>query len=153
MGLFDRMFGSDGAVPEGQPETQKRFEELKQKYRTVLSTLEQQQVQLRNLDVQNNKLFIRGAASSQEVKNRIWDQIKLIDPNYSDLMADIVVEEKQTAPGGQTYTVRPGDTLSKLSKQFYGNANEYMRIFNANREMLKDPDTIQVGQQLTIPPA
>lgn len=153
MGLFDKMFGSDAAVAEGHPETQKRFEELKQKYRTVLSTLEQQQVQLRNLHVENNRLFVRGTASSQDAKNRVWDQIKLVDPNHTDLMADIVVEEKQTAPGGQTYTVKAGDTLSKISKQFYGNANEYMRIFNANRETLKDPDKIQVGQQLTIPPA
>jgi nucleoid-associated protein YgaU len=49
--------------------------------------------------------------------------------------------------------VKPGDTLSKISKQFYGNPNEYMRIFYANREKLIDPDKIQVGQQLTIPPA
>jgi hypothetical protein len=54
MGLFDKMFGSDASVAEGQPQTQKRFEELKQKYSTVLSTIEQQQIQLRNLHVQDN---------------------------------------------------------------------------------------------------
>jgi nucleoid-associated protein YgaU len=54
--------------------------------------------------------------------------------------------------GGQTYVVKAGDNLSKISKQYYGDANEYMRIFYANREQLKDPDHIQVGQQLTIPP-
>jgi nucleoid-associated protein YgaU len=54
--------------------------------------------------------------------------------------------------GGQTYTVKSGDNLSRISKQFYGDANEYMRIFYANRDKLHDPDKIQVGQQLTIPP-
>jgi nucleoid-associated protein YgaU len=53
----------------------------------------------------------------------------------------------------QMYTVKPGDTLSKISKQFYGNTNEYMKIFNANKDKLKDPDQIQVGQELKIPAA
>jgi nucleoid-associated protein YgaU len=153
VGLFDKMFGNDASVAEGQPETQKRFEELKQKYRTVLSTIEQQQIQLRNLHVQDNKLVIRGTAPSEDAKNRVWDQIKLMDPQYADITADIVVDEKKTAPGGQTYTVKPGDTLLKISKQFYGNPNEYMRIFYANREKLRDPDKIEAGEELTIPPA
>jgi nucleoid-associated protein YgaU len=54
--------------------------------------------------------------------------------------------------GGQTYVIKSGDNLSRISKQFYGDANEYMRIFYANRDKLQDPDRIQVGQQLTIPP-
>ena len=65
--------------------------------------------------------------------------------------ADTKVKSRQTS-GGQTYEVTSGDTLSKISKQFYGDANEYMRIFYANRDKLKDPDKIQVGQQLVIPP-
>ena len=47
--------------------------------------------------------------------------------------------------------MQAGDTLSKISKQFYGNANDYMKIFNANKDKLKDPDKIQPGQQLNIP--
>jgi nucleoid-associated protein YgaU len=53
--------------------------------------------------------------------------------------------------GTQTYEVKSGDNLSKISKQFYGDPNEYMRIFYANRDKLKDPDKIQIGQQLVIP--
>jgi len=48
--------------------------------------------------------------------------------------------------------VKSGDNLSKISKQFYGDANEYMRIFYANRDTLSDPDKLQVGQKLSIPP-
>jgi len=54
-----------------------------------------------------------------------------------------------TAP--QTYTVNKGDTLSKIAKEFYGNANAYMKIFEANKGTLKDPDEIKPGQVLTIP--
>ncbi len=56
------------------------------------------------------------------------------------------------AQGGETYEIKSGDTLSKISKHFYGNANEYMRIFYANRDQLSDPDKIQAGQKLVIPP-
>jgi nucleoid-associated protein YgaU len=47
--------------------------------------------------------------------------------------------------------VKKGDTLSKISKQFYGDANAYKKIFDANRDQLKDPDKIQPGQVLRIP--
>ena len=129
-----------------------RLEQLKRKYQSVLNAIEQSGVRLQNLHVDNNKLFIRGEAPSEEVKNRVWDQIKLVDPQYSDLTADLTVSGGQTqaagaATGGgqqtRTYTVQPGDSLSKIAKQFYGNANDYMRIFSANRDQLKDPDRIQ----------
>jgi nucleoid-associated protein YgaU len=56
------------------------------------------------------------------------------------------------APQAKFYTVARGDTLSKIAKEFYGNANEYMRIFEANKPMLSDPDKIYPGQNLRIPP-
>jgi nucleoid-associated protein YgaU len=55
------------------------------------------------------------------------------------------------APKLQTYTVAAGDSLSKIAKQFYGNANEYKRIFDANKDKLTDPNASKVGQQLVIP--
>jgi nucleoid-associated protein YgaU len=56
------------------------------------------------------------------------------------------------APAAQFYTVVKGDTLSKIAKEFYGNANDYMRIFEANKPMLTHPDKIYPGQSLRIPP-
>ena len=53
--------------------------------------------------------------------------------------------------GGRTYTVKSGDTLSKIAKAHYGDASTYNKIFDANRNILKDPDKIQPGQVLTIP--
>jgi nucleoid-associated protein YgaU len=161
MGLFDKMFGKEAAAAQQQPDAEQRFQELKQKYQTALSVIEQQQVQLQNLHVQDDKLFIRGIAPSQEVANKVWDQVKLANPNLDDITLDLQVSQTQAqgavatggqaSQSGQTYTVKSGDTLSKISKQFYGDANEYMRIFYANRDKLHDPDKIQVGQQLVIP--
>jgi nucleoid-associated protein YgaU len=56
-----------------------------------------------------------------------------------------------TAWKSRTYTVQKGDTLSKIAKEMYGNANEYGAIFEANKPMLKDPDKIYPGQVLRIP--
>jgi len=139
-----------------------RLEELKNKYHAALDTIQQKGVRLTHLHVQDNKLFIQGAAPSEQVKNDVWNQIKAADSSYSDLTCDLTVDpsiapaQTQAAPaggssGGRTYTVQPGDTLSKIAKQFYGDANQYNRIFEANRDKLQNPDKIQVGQQLAIP--
>jgi nucleoid-associated protein YgaU len=56
-----------------------------------------------------------------------------------------------TGWSSRTYTVKSGDTLSKISKEMYGDANQYNRIFEANKPMLKDPDKIYPGQVLRIP--
>src|SRR4029453_12179666 len=130
-----------------------QLEQLKSKYATALRVLEQAGIRLQNLHVQDNKLFVRGEAPSQDAKNKFWNQVKLIDSSYADLTADITVSaaaqatpQGEAAPKTQTYTVQKGDTLSKISKQFYGDAGQYMKIFSANRDQLSDPDKIQVGQ-------
>jgi nucleoid-associated protein YgaU len=157
MGLFDKMFGSGVTQSQQQPNGEQRFNTLKQKYQSVLNFADQEQIQFQNLHVQDDKLFIRATAPSEEAKNKLWDQIKLVNPNMDDITADITVKAMGAAVGGasgesgQTYTVKSGDNLSKISKQFYGDANEYMQIFYANRDKLNDPDKIQVGQVLNIP--
>lgn len=161
MGLFDKMFGRGASEAEQQQGAQQRFNELKQRYQSVLTTADNERIQFLNLHVQDNKLFIKGIAPSEEAKNKFWDQIKLVNPNADDITADLSVDSSRAmaaaadggqSSGGQTYEVKSGDNLSKISKQFYGDPNEYMRIFYANRETLKDPDKLQVGQQLVIPP-
>ncbi len=65
------------------------------------------------------------------------------------------VEDNMTVdlsqPAAKFYTVVKGDTLSKIAKEFYGNANDYMKIFEANKPMLTHPDKIYPGQNLRIP--
>ena len=141
-----------------------RLEELKNKYRAALDTIQREGVKLTHLHVQDNKLFIQGAAPSEQVKNDVWNQIKAADVSYSDLTCDLTVDTSLARPqtqaaaaaagGGtsqRTYTVKSGDTLSKIAKEVYGNANDYNRIFEANRDKLQSPDKIQPGQQLKIP--
>jgi hypothetical protein len=161
MGLFDKMFGGGVSESERQQGAQQRFNELKQKYQSVLNMADQQHIQFQNLHIQDNKLYIKGIAPSEDAKNKFWDQIKLVNPGADDVTAEISVDERRAlgaaagggqGQGGQTYKVKSGDNLSKISKQFYGNPNEYMRIFYANRDKLRDPDLIQVDQELVIPP-
>jgi nucleoid-associated protein YgaU len=135
-----------------------RFEELKKKYTSVLAIVQQQGVRLAQLHVQDNKLFMRGAAPSETIKNALWNQIKAVNSAYDDITADITVDSTlpQPAPASapkRTYKVQPGDSLSKIAKEFYGNANDYMRIFEANKDTLNDPNKIQIGQELVIPVA
>jgi nucleoid-associated protein YgaU len=126
------------------------LEQLKAKYSSVLNAINQNGVRLSHVHIQDDKLYIEGACGSDAIKNKIWDQVKLVDPSYSDLTLNLTVDPS-IAPKQQVYTVAAGDSLSKIAKQFYGNANEYMKIFEANRDKLNDPNTIKVGQQLVIP--
>src|SRR5262245_11216675 len=82
--------GYSGRMAQNEQE----FERLKAKYQPALAAVQQYQVHLQNLHLQGNQLFIRGEAPSQEAKNRVWDQIKQVDPTYSDLIADITVSEQ-----------------------------------------------------------
>src|SRR5262245_32316650 len=138
------------------------LEEQKSKYRPVIQLIEDQGIRVANLHQQDGKLFIKGTAPSREAANKVWDEIKRINPRLDDIIADFPVDPslasagarpKSQPSGPQIYTVKPGDTLSKISKQFYGNPNDYMRIFNANKDKLKDPNRIEAGQELKIPAA
>jgi nucleoid-associated protein YgaU len=142
---------------------ERNFETLKQKYAPVLSTIQEEGVQLGHLHEQDGKLIIAGKAPSDQAKNRVWDTIKQVDAAYKDLNADITVDPNiasnpasslppsRNLGDEQTYTVQAGDTLSKISQHFYGEANLYMNIFEANRDKLSDPNKIQPGMQLRIP--
>jgi LysM repeat protein len=156
MGLFDKKSDTKSGAAVADP--QQQLGTLKQKYQSVITFMEKQNVRVQNVHVENGKLVIRGTAPSEDVKNRVWDQIKLVDSSYRDLSAEFTVAPGQggpsggtAAPGARTYTVKSGDTLSKISQQFYGNANQYNKIFEANRDKLSDPDKIQPGQELKIP--
>lgn len=141
---------------------QQRFDSLKQKYDAVLKTIQQEGIQLTHLHENQGKLVIEGKAPSDAAKNRVWDRIKQVDSAYQDLSADFTIDTSMAAAPvmkapenhhgeEKTYVVEAGDTLSKISKQFYGEASLYMSIFEANRDILADPNKIQPGMQLRIP--
>lgn len=110
----------------------------------------------------DGRLYFNGTVNSEEEKNQIWNALKTIPDWQKDVVADIKVRPAsqqqraaaQAAPEGaahETYTVRPGDTLSGIAKQLLGSANAYMDIFNINRDQLSDPNLIKPGQVLKIP--
>ena len=96
----------------------------------------------------DGKLYIKGTVQTQDEANKIWDAIKTIPDWKNEIVADI---QAKGGAAGQTYTVKAGDTLSKIAKEHLGNANAYMDIFNANKDQLSDPDKISPGQVLKIP--
>ncbi len=104
-------------------------------------------------DERDGKLHFHGTVNSQDEANRIWDAIKTVPDWRNDIVGDIKVAPgaATSAVDASTYTVKAGDTLSKIAKEHLGDANAYMQIFEANRDQLKDPDLIKPGQVLKIP--
>ena len=143
------------------------LEQMKQKYASVLNVINSSGVKLSHMHIQDGKLFLQGAAGSEAIKNRVWDEVKKVNPSLNDITVDLTVDPAAAPPpataaaaagasggssgGNRTYTVAAGDSLSKIAKNFYGNANQYMKIFEANKDKLSDPDKIKPGQVLTIP--
>jgi nucleoid-associated protein YgaU len=109
------------------------------------------------------KLYWKGTVKSEAEANEIWNAIKTIPEWRNEVVADIKVAGGGAAAGGgsaaagagaaagRTYTVKSGDTLSAIAKEHLGSANAYMKIFEANRDQLSDPDKIKPGQVLRIP--
>jgi nucleoid-associated protein YgaU len=120
-------------------------EELKNKYQPVADFMSRNGFQIQHFHVENGKAILEAIAPTEYLKNLAWDEIKKIDPTFADLQHDI------TVGAGTLYVVKSGDNLSKISKNFYGNPNQYVKIAQANG--ISDPDKISVGQELKIPAA
>ncbi|CAG0977369.1 Potassium binding protein Kbp [Methylophilaceae bacterium] len=105
-----------------------------------------------NLQVSFNgatgEVTVSGKAATQEIKEKILLSCGNVK-GVSSVVDKLDVAEQAAEP--RFYTVVSGDTLSKISKQYYGNANLYNKIFEANRPMLTHPDKIYPGQTLRIP--
>lgn len=110
----------------------------------------------------DGQLHFDGTVATQDEKNEIWNAIKTIPTWQKDIAADIRVTGgpapaapppagPAAAPAAKTYTVKSGDTLSKIAKEHLGNASDYMKIFEANKDQLTNPDLIKPGQVLKIP--
>ena len=111
-----------------------------------------------NAEERDGKLYFNGSVATEAEKNEIWNAIKTIPTWQRDIVAEIQVTggprggtATATATAAKTYTVQAGDTLSKIAKEHLGNAGAYMKIFEANKDQLSDPDKIKPGQVLRIP--
>jgi nucleoid-associated protein YgaU len=100
-------------------------------------------------DGSNSTVSVFGVAPDQATKEKIV--VAAGNVAGVEKVNDMLTVDK-SAPEAQYYTVVSGDTLSKISKQFYGDPNQYQKIFEANKPMLTHPDKIYPGQKLRIPP-
>ena len=104
-------------------------------------------------DERDGKLYFKGMVKNQDEVNKIWDAIKTVPDWRNDIVAEVTIDPAAAKASNTTYTVKSGDTLSKIAKEHLGDANAYMKIFEANKDQLTDPDKIKPGQVLKIPSA
>ena len=120
---------------------------LEQKYAPVGQTLTDFSDYGSKMDgifMQGEKLVLKCEVPSKVVSNRIWDVIKKCDSNYPDFEIQMAV----TGGDSQPYTIKQGDTLSAICLKFYGNANKYPEVAQANQ---MDANHIQVGKTIQLP--
>jgi len=121
---------------------------LQDKYASVgqaISDFAEYGAKIDGIFMDGDKLVLKAEVPSKVVGNRAWDATKAVDPNYPDFELQLT----QTGGDAQPYTIKAGDNLSKVSKLFYGDANHYQAIAEANG--IDNPDHIQVGQEIQVP--
>ena len=133
---------------------------LRDKYNHAIQTAKSLHMQ-GGAEEREGKLYFNGTVNSVDEKNQIWNALKTVPTWEKEIVADIKVKAGAAAPSAPppqpspapmtTYTVQAGDTLSAIAKKMLGNANDYMKIFELNKDQLSDPDKIKPGQVLKLP--
>ena len=122
---------------------------LQVKYSQVLALAQELNMKDINVAEEEGVLKLSGTTNTPYEKNCVWDKIKEVGGEaYADIKANITVANPDFY---HVHTVVGGDSLSKISKKYYKDANQYMKIFNANTDQLSNPDAINVGQKIKIP--
>lgn len=122
---------------------------VKAKYQPVLDLGLKLGIKDGDVSEENGVLKIKGMAATQYEKNILWDKIKEIGGEKPlDLKANITVEDDSVY---HRHTVKSGESLSKIAKHYYGDPMKYTKIFDANTNILKNPDIIHPDQVLVIP--
>ena len=123
---------------------------LQQKYDELIRTAKSAGVENLQVREQENVFYIDGQAPSQEVKQRIWDVYVKIVPNFrsADVVMNIAVSPRTPAAAMEEYEVVKGDNLTKIGKRY---GLSWKEIYEANKNIISDPDLIQPGWKLKIP--
>ncbi|MDG1572601.1 LysM peptidoglycan-binding domain-containing protein [Robiginitalea sp. M366] len=122
---------------------------VKSKYQAVLDLGEKLGVQNGDVREEDGVLKIKGMTNTQYEKNLLWDKIKAIGgESPSDIKANITVEDDSVY---HRHVVQRGESLSKIAKHYYGDPMKYKKIFEANTNILSNPDLIHPDQVLVIP--
>lgn len=121
----------------------------KAKYQAVLDLGQELNIKDGDVSEDGGVLKIKGVAATPYEKNVMWDKIKEIGgESPSDIKANITVEDDSVY---HRHTVKSGESLSKIAKHYYGDAMKYNKIFEANTNILSNPDVIHPDQVLVIP--
>jgi nucleoid-associated protein YgaU len=120
---------------------------LQEKYRDLISFATNSGATNLSVTEQGSVLYVTCTAPTNQVKDQIWDVYEKLDPDMrsADMVLNVSVD--QSAP--ETYEVKSGDNLSKIAKKYSGIS--WKDIYDANRDILNDPDKIFPGQVLKIP--
>tara|TARA_B100000809_G_C15038668_1_gene494705 strand:- start:847 stop:1224 length:378 start_codon:yes stop_codon:yes gene_type:complete len=122
---------------------------VRAKYQSVLDLGQTLNIENGHVKEENGVLKVTGTAKTQYDKDLLWDSIKVAGgENPADIIADIKVADTSVYA---RHTVKSGETLGKIAKQYYGNASKYQTIFAVNSDILKNPDIIHPDQELIIP--
>jgi nucleoid-associated protein YgaU len=122
---------------------------LKDKYQSLIAMAQSSGVTKLNIQEQDNVLHIDGIAPDEKIKQQIWDEYNRLDPDMRS--GDVVLNLEVAAGSEEFYTVVPGDSLSKIASKYKGVT--WQKIFETNRDQIKNPDLIHPGQKLRIPTA
>jgi nucleoid-associated protein YgaU len=142
MGIFDFVFGS-GEKVEAKSD-QERAASLENRVRKLGLEVERL-----NVDVKGETATVTGKVPSQREKEKV---VLAVGNTEGIARVDDRLEVVKKEPEAKFYTVKSGDSLSKIAKEFYGDPMKYPSIFEANKPMLSDPNKIYPGQVLRIPP-
>jgi len=120
-----------------------------EKYQSLLELANQNGTTYELSEGDNGTLVVTGTAPSAEAKQALWDEYNRIDPDFKsgDLILNISTGDA-AGGGGNTYAVESGDNLTKIGNKY---GIPWKSIWDANRDILKDPDKIYPGQELKIP--
>lgn len=157
MGIFSfikdagkKVFGIDKPKsPEAG--TKDELKENEKAARKLEQTIEDLNLKVENLQIyiENDMAVVSGKALDQANREKI---ILVVGNSEGIAQVDDKMDVEKTEPEAVFHTVERGDSLSKISKEHYGDPNQYPLIFEANKPMLQDPDKIYPGQVLRIPP-
>jgi len=152
MGLFDFLKKNNKAkVPTPpKPDVNANADEMirQQKLMVIENTVATLGLDIENLNIDffNNSATISGLTKSDDDRVAIINALNSIDGVYS-----IDDRLEVAAPAFEVYTIKKGDSLSKIAKHYYGDAMKYKELFELNKDVLKDANTIFPGQEIKIP--